>query len=100
MRPRCVQSKPQQIAQLREHDIGGLHVFVHYRRNRIQRVEEKMRLQLKTQILQLRFGKLRLQVRRGKLLSLGQPEALKVIVEPDDTRETDQVVGEFHRIAI
>ena len=48
---------------LRQHLVGGLHVAVHQRRDRVERVEEKVGMQLPLQRLQLRFGELRVEPR-------------------------------------
>ena len=43
--------------------VGGLDVAVHQRRDRVERVEEEVRLQLPLQRLQLRLGEPRLELR-------------------------------------
>ena len=55
-----VERQPQQIAEPREHGVGGVDVAVHQRRDRVQRVEQEVRVQLPLQRLQLRFGEARL----------------------------------------
>ena len=100
VRARGAQRQAQQIAELREHHVGGFHVFIHHRRNRVQRIEEEMRLELEAQIFELRFGELRFQLRGGELLGLREAEFSEVVVEADDAGESDEVVGELHRIAI
>ncbi len=59
-----VERDAKQIAQPRQHLIGGFHVAVHQRRDRVERVEEKVGMQLPLQRLQLRLGKLRVEPRR------------------------------------
>src|SRR5688500_2264494 len=56
--------QPQQIAQPQEKLIGKLHIFLHQNRDCIQRVEEKMRLQLHPQRIELCTRELRLELRR------------------------------------
>ena len=62
-----LQRDAQQIAQLRDHVVGGIDVAVHQRRNRVERVEEEMRLQLPLQRLQLRFDEMRFELALAQL---------------------------------
>ena len=56
--PRGTQRHTQQIAQAGNHGIGLGNVLVHLRGNHVQRVEEKMRIQLLSQVLKLNFREL------------------------------------------
>ena len=70
--PTLVERQAQQVAQPRQHGVGGLDVAVHQRRDGVERVEQEVRVQLALQRLQLRFGEPRLELRRrdGALLRL------------------------------
>jgi len=48
-----LEREPQQVAQTHERPIGGVHVAVHQRRNGVQRVEQKVRMQLLVKGLEL-----------------------------------------------
>ena len=61
--PRPREARSQQITQLREHAIGARGVRLHERRNRIQRIEEEVRTQLRLQLCELRFGERLLHAR-------------------------------------
>ena len=58
-----VQRRPQQIAQASDHAIGEVHVSMNKRRDGVERVEKKVRVQLHLEDLQLRLGKLGLELR-------------------------------------
>ena len=83
---RRLERQPQQIAQLREHAFGSGHIAVHQRRDRVQRVEEKVRVQLMLQRLELRFDEPRLELRLAQraLLSLAVVEHR--VNQADDAR--------------
>ena len=51
----------QQVAQSIDHDVGRLDVAPHQARDRVQRVEQEVRLELPLQRLELRLGEARLQ---------------------------------------
>ena len=57
------QREAQQVAEPRQHRVGGVDVAVHQRRDGVQRVEQEMRLQLPLQRLQLRLDQPRLELR-------------------------------------
>ena len=61
-----LQRDSQQIAQPHQHAIGRRDVLVHQRRDRVQRVEEEVRMQLLLQRLQLRFDEPGLELRRAQ----------------------------------
>ena len=63
MLPEILERHPQQIAEAHERPVRGLDVPVHQRRDRVQRVEQEMRLQLLLQRRHLRFDQLRLELR-------------------------------------
>ena len=88
----------EKIAELREHGVGGMNVFVHDGGNGVERVEKKVRLNLKAEVFELGLREFGLQLGGGKLLSLGDAEAFVEIVDDDDESVTDEVVRELHRI--
>ena len=55
---------PEQIAETHQRAIGGLDVAVHQRRDRVQRVEQEVRMQLLLQRLQLRLDEPGFELRR------------------------------------
>ena len=57
----------QEIAESCEHRVGSVDVAVHQRRDRVQRVEEKVGMDLRAKRLQLRLGQSRAQIRRCHL---------------------------------
>src|ERR1041384_7653055 len=61
---RCLMKtpKPQKITEPREHLICGFGVFIKQRRNRVERVEQKMRMKLHLQSLKLGLGNLKLRL--------------------------------------
>ena len=83
---RRLERQPQQIAQLHEHAFGSGHIAVHQRRDRVQRVEEEVRVQLMLQRLELRFDEPRLELRLAQraLLSLAVVEHR--VNQADDAR--------------
>ena len=64
---RLVQRHPQQLGQLRHHLVGGLRVAMDQRRDRMQGVEQEMRMQLHPQDLELGLRQLRFELRRPQL---------------------------------
>ena len=57
-----LEREPQQVAEPHQRAIGGVDVAVHQRGDRVQRVEEKMRMQLLLQRLELRLHEPGLQL--------------------------------------
>ena len=53
--------------QPRDHDVGRLDVLPHQRGDRVERIEQEMRMELHLQRLHLRAGQRRLQMRRLQL---------------------------------
>lgn len=96
---RAAKREAQKIAELREHGISGADVFVHDRGNGVERVEKKVRLDLKAKIFELRLRESSLEFGGGELLGLGDFEALEEIIENDDDGVADEVVGILHGIA-
>ena len=99
MRIRPSQRAPQQFAQLRQHGVGARDVLIHHRRNRIQRIKKKVRLQLQLQILELRLRQSRLQLRRHDL-----PVAqLAIVIQQIERAHKDGIdhheVRKFHRVS-
>ena len=62
LRP-AVESIAQQLAQARDHPSHATRVALDQRRNRVQRVEQKMGIELRVEGRQLRFSELRLELR-------------------------------------
>src|SRR6266446_5167808 len=100
MRARGLEREAQEVAQLRDHRVRGSNVFVHDGRNRVQRVEEEVRLQLQTQIFQLRLSQLCPEFGGGKLLGLRDPQTFKIIVNGHEDGVADQIIRKLHRVAI
>src|SRR5262249_43164825 len=84
---RAVERGAQQIAEPGNHPVGHFDVLVKERRNGVERVEKKMRMQLHLQNLKLGLGELRLELRRKQLAI---PE-LTVVVEHVRQGEDRQV---------
>src|SRR5262249_46033337 len=63
LRSDVIQSQPQKIAQSSGHFLRRVSVFKLQSRNRVERVEQKMWMELRLQRLQLRLGQLRLELR-------------------------------------
>jgi hypothetical protein len=89
----------QELAQPRQHRVGAPHVLVHHRRDRVQRVEEKVRVELEPQVLQRRLRELRAQLGRRKLRLAHPLLTPDEVHERADDRVGDDVVRRFHRIA-
>src|SRR5262249_21089937 len=83
------QSHSQKFSQAGDHLVGGLDVFAHQRRDRMQRVEEKMRAELHLQGRKLRLRQLCFQPRGLELAFL---VALVIIerVAGEENRPVDQ----------
>ena len=78
-----LQRHAQQVAQLRDHVVGGIDVAVHQRRDRVERVEQEVRLQLPLQRLELRFDQMRFE------LAFAQRAIARFAVIPQRVAETD-----------
>ena len=70
LRADAIERQAQQVAQLRQHLVGGVDVAVHQRRDRVQRVEEEVRVELPLQRFELRLGEPGLQLRSRELALL------------------------------
>src|SRR5262245_40884430 len=92
LRTDVLHSQSQQVAQPRDHPLGGFHVAAHQRRDGVQRVEEEMWMQLHFQRLQLSLRQLGLQLRRLQFV-----RAVFPIVIESVNRAQDRVVGEERR---
>ena len=79
----AIEGDAQQIAQAADHAIGRLGIAVHERRDRVQRVEEEVRVQLRLQRLQPRLDDLRFELRRAHL------PLLRLVVEGDRVADAD-----------
>ena len=62
--PEALERQAQQVAEPHQRAIGGVDVLVHQRGDRVQRVEEEMRMQLLLERLQLRLDEPRFELRR------------------------------------
>src|SRR5688500_14521935 len=97
--------QPQQIAQPQEKLIGKLHIFLHQNRDCIQRVEEKMRLQLYPQRIELCTRELRLELRRTNFAFSILAVVIDCVAQPDNhpirdylgMESCDVLVTEFGR---
>src|SRR5258708_1850367 len=63
-----VERKPQEISQSRHHPVGRFHVRMQQRRNRVQSVEQKVRMQLHFEGAELGLRELRLELGRLQFL--------------------------------
>ena len=70
-------------AKARQQPIGALHVHLHERRNGVERIEQEMRLELRLELRELRFGQVLLQ--REQLLALLSPA--RKTLEPENDAE-------------
>ena len=61
------QRHAEQVAQLRQHLVGGVGVAVDQRRDRVQRVEQEVRVELPFQHFELRLRQPRLELRGAQL---------------------------------
>ena len=84
LRADAVERQAQQVAQPRQHGVGGVDVAVHQRRDRVQRVEEEMRVQLPLQRLQPRLGEPGLQLRRRERALLRLAVVVERVAHADD----------------
>ena len=74
----------QQVAQSIDHDVGGVDVASHQAGDRVQGVEQEMRLQLTLQRLQLRLGQPRLQPLGVERALLGLVPVRDGVAEPHE----------------
>ena len=91
LRADVLQRHAEQIAQRRDHRVGAAHVLVHQRRDRVQRVEQEVRLQLHAQHLQLRLREPRLELRRAQRAVLRHAVVDDGMVDDDDRAEDERV---------
>ena len=78
-----LQARAQQVGESRQQPIGALHVDLHERRDGVERVEQEVRLQLRLELRELRFGQVLLQ--RQQPLALLPPA--REAREPEDDAE-------------
>ena len=62
-----VQGGAEQFAQLQQNIFCSLRIIVNQRHSRLERIEQKMRLQLPSQSFELRLGQSRLELSRAQL---------------------------------
>ncbi len=77
------QRDAEQIAEPLDHRVRLLRIAMDERRDRVQRVEQEMRMQLLLQRLQLRFHQPRLEPRRPHLARAGLSVVIDGMLEPD-----------------
>src|SRR5262245_5108286 len=78
-----LQRQTQKVSEPRHHLIGGVNILMKQSRDRIERIEQEVRLQLHLQRLQLSLGQLRRQDRR---LHFAFPEFALIIQVPADNQ--------------
>ena len=86
--PEMLERDAQQVAQLHQRAIGGVHVPVHQRRDRVQRVEQEVRVELLLQRLELRLDQPGFELRRPQLA-----RARLAVVEERVAQADDRPVG-------
>ena len=83
---RAVEGEPQQVAQAADHPVGGIGAAVHQRRDRVERVEQEVRVQLRLQRPQPRLGQLRFELSRVQRPRLRLPVIRKGVAQADNRR--------------
>ena len=79
-----LERQAQQVAQPHQRPVGGLDVAVHQRRDRVQRVEQEVRVQLLLQRLELRLDQPGLELRRAQRAVPGLAVVEDGVAEADD----------------
>src|SRR5262249_51527146 len=100
LRTDVLQSQSQQVAQPRDHPLGGFHVAAHQRRDGVQRVEEEMWMQLHFQRLQLSLRQLGLQLRRLQFVRAVFPIVIESVNRAQDRVVGEECRGELHKVAL
>ena len=100
--PRVLQRDPQEVRELQDHALGRVRLRLQERRDRVQRVEQEVRLELHLQRAELGLRELGLEPGRGELavpvlrVRVGAPreahegpvrEDVRVEVQPEELRE-------------
>src|SRR5688572_13645147 len=85
----AVEGAAQQIAQTDKHVSGRPCVFVNQYRNRVEGIEEKMRMQLFSQGVELCLGQLRFQLRGSDFTLLILAIGIERVSDGDD-RSVDE----------
>src|SRR5688572_13018270 len=80
----ALQRHAEQIAQPRDHRVGGVDIAMHQRRNGVQRVEQKVRLHLALQGMQPRFNEPRFKLHGAELLGPRFVHVLQRRADADD----------------
>ena len=95
-----LQGQPQEVAQPRDHQSRLQRIGQRQRGDRVERVEQEVRLQLHAQRLQLRLRQLRLQLRVAQAFVAQVPARLHPAQHRQDHPVGDQalleLVGELH----
>ena len=89
----ALERQAEQIAQARNHAIGGLDVFVHQGGDRVERIEQEMRVELHLQRLKLCLGQPLLQFRGAQLALMKFP----VIVDRMNHRHDDPIYQQVEK---
>ncbi len=79
-----LQREPQQLAEAHERAFGGLHVPMHQSRDRVERVEEKVRVELLAKGLELRLHEPDLELGDVRRVPARFPGVEKGIVQRED----------------
>src|SRR5690606_27367467 len=89
-----VESQSQQLAQARNHPPRRLDILLHQRRDRVQGVEEKMRMELHLERDELRLGQLRVEL-CGARLGFAKTTVVEGGLDRHNRQQIDeQVVGQ------
>ena len=92
-----LERQSQEITQPRQHAVGGFDVSMHQRRDTVQRVEEKMRVNLRPQRFQLRLGQTRTEIGGSDLALAIASIELHGVNDPDDRPERHRFAGKAAR---
>jgi hypothetical protein len=93
------QRHAQQVAQARQHAVGRVRVLVDQRRDRVERVEQEMGLQLHRQRQQARLGQPRLRVGDLQLALAVLAEHAHAVLDPDDGPVGEEAPSDSRRPA-
>src|SRR5207237_2414720 len=86
-----IEREAQKIAQARDHAVGGARVAVDQSGDRVERVEEEVRVQLHLERLQLRAAQLRFKLRGERLALLIAAIVFDRVADADDDKVGQQV---------
>src|SRR5689334_10321147 len=80
----AIEREAKQIAEPGEHGVGRVRIAMNQRRNRVQRVEEKVRVQLSLQRLQTGFCQARFEMRGRQCTLSGLAAIVHRVTESDE----------------